>query len=329
MAQLHNINVVSLNVKGLRHPVKRTKSLDYFSSCKADICFLQETHVDDTILQYMKKKWVDTIVFSSAVGKKNGVAIFFAKKLHCQILHKISDKDGRYVLVKIKVNDSVLMLLNVYGPTADDPSFWSNLTTEVLKVGNTPLIVGGDFNVIFYPLLDRLSCTKFPPSKVYYAFKLFMQNTKLVDVWRLHFPTDKCFTFFSNPHNSHSRIDYFLVSRQLISSIISPNIGIIDISDHAMISLILNFDLTIPKQSRWRMNKDIVLNDTNKPKLLTAIQEFFQLNSEGSTSLITRWDAFKAYIRGVTIFIMAHEIKNVILLLKSYRNKLLTLNDCL
>lgn len=119
----------------------------------------------------------------------------------------------------------------------------------------------------------------------------------------------KNFTFFSNPHNSHSRIDCFLVSRQLISSITSPTIGNIDISDHAMISLVLNLNSTGINQSRWRMNTDIILNETNKPKLLAAIQDYFILNPEGSTSMITRWDAFKAYIRGVTISIMAYENK--------------------
>lgn len=79
MSNINGIKIVSFNVKGIRYPVKRTKVLDYLARHKADICLLQETHIDDTGLSYMKKKWVG-IISPPALNGKNGVAILFEKK---------------------------------------------------------------------------------------------------------------------------------------------------------------------------------------------------------------------------------------------------------
>lgn len=42
MLSVNGIKIISFNIKGLRHPVKRTKALHYLAGYKADICLIQE-----------------------------------------------------------------------------------------------------------------------------------------------------------------------------------------------------------------------------------------------------------------------------------------------
>jgi len=51
------------------------------------------------------------------------------------------------------------------------------------------------------------------PSKMAKAITELCSDLGLLDTWRITNPKEKDFTFFSNPHNSLSRIDYIFVSR--------------------------------------------------------------------------------------------------------------------
>ena len=65
------------------------------------------------------------------------------------------------------------------------------------------------------------------------AIDVLSEELGLVDIWRLLHPNEKDFTFFSHPHSSYSRIDYFLLSRDMVSQVLNSTIGNIVLSDHA------------------------------------------------------------------------------------------------
>ena len=48
---------------------------------------------------------------------------------------------------------------------------------------------------------------------------MLSEELGIVDIWRLLHPNEKDFTFFSHPHSSYSRIDYFLLSCDMVSII--------------------------------------------------------------------------------------------------------------
>lgn len=79
------INVVSLNVRGLGHPVKRQKVLSHLAKLNAQIAFLHETHCNDVESLKLKRQWVNQIVFSPAADCHGGVAILFHKSINAQI----------------------------------------------------------------------------------------------------------------------------------------------------------------------------------------------------------------------------------------------------
>ena len=59
-----SIQCVSLNAKGLNNPVKRQKIVSYLQQLKADIAFIQETHLKTDAVSYLKRKWVRQLYHS-------------------------------------------------------------------------------------------------------------------------------------------------------------------------------------------------------------------------------------------------------------------------
>lgn len=119
----------------------------------------------------------------------------------------------------------------------------------------------------------------------------------MVDIWRLQHPTDKNFSFYSHVHKSYTRINYFLISSELLSNITSSTYHNIVISDHSPVSL--QFENILPKQKySWRFNP-LLLEDPSFMEYMTArIDEFLITNDNGEVSDSTLWEVFKVVIRG-------------------------------
>lgn len=64
-----------------------------------------------------------------------------------------------------------------------------------------------------------------------------MEGLCLVDIWRLVNPSSRKYTFYSNCHKMYSRIDFALISKSLVDSVVDCEIGAIAISDHTTVEL--------------------------------------------------------------------------------------------
>ncbi len=95
-------------------------------------------------------------------------------------------------------------------------------------------MVGGDFNAVINPALDKSQSdtTANPSSKL---LNKFITELNLIDLWRIQNTKAKDFTFFSNRHKTFSRIDYIFLSPSLISSNSSISILPILLSDHSAV----------------------------------------------------------------------------------------------
>lgn len=67
--------------------------------------------------------------------------------------------------------------------------------------------------------------------------KLLMKDLGLTDIWWLVNPRQREYTFYSHNHKSHSRIDCFLIGRDLVESISDYSIGPIALTDYAAVQL--------------------------------------------------------------------------------------------
>lgn len=70
-----------------------------------------------------------------------------------------------------------------------------------------------------------------------------MSELGLIDPWRAKNPKGKDFSFFSNVHNSYSRIDFFCLPQQYMHKVTDCFIEPITLSDHAPIVLKLDLGM--------------------------------------------------------------------------------------
>ena len=150
---MHTLNLITWNVRGFHTSSKQIKIINHLMKLKADICFLQETHLTDTELQHLHFKQFDKIFSSTFNSKQRGVSILINKNIPFKLNSSTTDPEGRFVIINISINQLTLTLVNVYGPNNDDPAFFHNLFSLLNNSSN--LIIAGDFNTVLIPSLDR------------------------------------------------------------------------------------------------------------------------------------------------------------------------------
>uniref|UniRef100_A0AAX7TZQ2 exodeoxyribonuclease III n=1 Tax=Astatotilapia calliptera TaxID=8154 RepID=A0AAX7TZQ2_ASTCA len=149
------IKVISFNVNGLTNPIKRSRILNKMKKDRAQIVYLQETHLNNNEHEKLRRMGF-TNMFSSAYesGRRRGVVILISRALNFEKSFELKDKDGRFILVRGTVDGNQVTLMNVYAPPGSDLSFFKYIVNIMVTETQGPLICGGDLNIRLQPDLD-------------------------------------------------------------------------------------------------------------------------------------------------------------------------------
>lgn len=143
------------HIKGSHSPIKGKKILSFLKKEKVDIVMLQETHLDDKENIKLQQCGFDQIYFSSFTTKSRGVAILIRINLPIKVSKCIKDKYGRFVLISASIHGEDFALLNVCCPPCHPLNFLTETFAKLTDLAVENTIVGGDFNCILNPLIDR------------------------------------------------------------------------------------------------------------------------------------------------------------------------------
>lgn len=190
------LRLCTWNIKGVHNPVKRRKILTFLKRDNIDIALLQETHLNDQEHLKLQRGGFVQVFFSSFTSRSRGVAILVKKNLQFSVLDCVNDKSGRYVIVKGVIQGVTISILNVYYPPAHPSDFITKVFLDFSAIQSDIAIVGGDFNCLLNPLMDRLPPKVMPLSPQTKALNAICEELGYVDVWRALHTTDKAFTFF-------------------------------------------------------------------------------------------------------------------------------------
>ena len=112
-----------LNINGLNSPIKRHRLIDRLHKQDPTFCCLQETNLREKDRHYLEIKGWKTIFQANGLKKQAGVAILIANKIDFQPKVIKKDKEGHLILIKGKIFQEKLSILNIYAANTRAASF--------------------------------------------------------------------------------------------------------------------------------------------------------------------------------------------------------------
>ena len=263
MANLFKL--VSLNVRGINNFHKRRAIFTWCRKRKADVIFLQETHSKEESEKQWMNEWGGKIYYSHGSPNSCGVAVLIRNGFNCTIQNTIIDPSGRFIALKVDVEDKVYVLINIYAPNKDKVTckFFKNLhntpQTENLDCEEN-IICGGDFNCPLNPKLDKTGGIMVPRKMVIDNIECLQSELDLVDIWRIKNPQTKSYTWSQKSPQIFCRLDYWLVSNNLQDFVNSTEITPAIKTDHAATEITLTDSYQNAKgPGLWEMNVSLFL----------------------------------------------------------------------
>ena len=182
---MSRLNICSLNCRGLADFRKRR---DVFNKLRGDgynIILLQDIHCNIGKEDTFRNSWGKDILIAPGTHNSRRVAIFFhgVDTEHSDV---VLDTGGNYIIAKITVNKMYqFILVNIYAPNEDDPTFFSNLDRLIGDQSDLPVIIAGDWNLVLDQEADTHGYRRINHPRARNMVMSILQQRNLVDIFRV------------------------------------------------------------------------------------------------------------------------------------------------
>ena len=262
----HALGIVSFNVRGIRDALKRRTIFRHMHvKYPSHIVILQETHSSADAENRWKAEWGGDIYFAHGERTARGVCALIPRNFRGDAVWLTSEHAGRTILLKIKINQAAFLVVGIYAPTQsndrDQLKYFNELDKNLRELDDgLPIIICGDLNV--HLSVADTSNIRFRDTQACKALRGIMTDLDLIDVWRERNPDKKRFSWRRCQPMQQSRIDYFLVCKELTTSHrlskveIEPGVR----SDHSVIVLEIIVGGGKRGPGLWRFNNTLLDN---------------------------------------------------------------------
>jgi exonuclease III len=110
------------------------------------LCCLQEIHLREKDRHYLRVKGWKSIFQTNGPKNQAGVAILILNKIDFQPKFIKKDKEGHVILIKGKVFQDELSILNIYAPNAREFTFIKETLVNLKAHIASHTIIGKDLN---------------------------------------------------------------------------------------------------------------------------------------------------------------------------------------
>jgi sorting nexin-29 len=260
-----NTTIHSMNVNSIRNKFNRAALItDHLIRNKVDFMLLQETWCNsiNQIYTALKLPTGYTLLSDhSAVINTNpeedhkgkGTAIIYKSEWQSYFQFQRSIP-GRLTLVAFKVKSEWIIIASLYHPADSNAVIRKTFQTQLKSIltglpQNAKIILGGDFNNIPNSIIDRLpahSTIKKP--RFISELTSITSAFRLTDIWRFLNPDKLDYTNITQRENqtTKTRIDYFLISQELIECTINCHIlpSVDDDLSHSVVQLAVRLPIS-------------------------------------------------------------------------------------
>ena len=156
------LNIISMNVRGIRNTKKRRSLFSYFKNNKFDIISLQETHLTNKDTNIIEAEWGPNFHISEGTLHSKGMLTLFGFSIKSDDI-RLGFKDNRCLVSLISIDDVDVAIAHFYGPCnyKEKHIFLKNFQAHINKIINDfsfqNIVALGDFNIVKNNNLDIIS----------------------------------------------------------------------------------------------------------------------------------------------------------------------------
>lgn len=298
------LTLLTLNVNGLRAPLKRRALFEELRKSRCDIFFLQETHSTAADQKIWLAEWGADGFFSHGRSNAKGVCILFRRGFTLDVRKEAKDNAGRLVVLQIRHDAEIITLANIYAPTQSEGREQDNFIDDIEEVlaglEIHSLFMGGDFNINLDQIQNENSVDvegRRNNRRRVYAMRLndLLSEYGLTDLWKNKNPLNTRGTFHRNTYTA--RLDYWFTPVNLTdkSSIyISPQ----PLSNHCMVKLEILFSHSTSGPGFWRFDSSLLADE----EFIEGMEHhLLSIGEEGLDNPSIHWEWIKYNIRSFCI----------------------------
>jgi exonuclease III len=266
-----------------------------------DVIFLQETHInDEEMAQRCRTEWEGESFWCLGTHHSCGVALLFNKRLDLAVNNTFCHPNGRLIQIECSIDGQLYSLFNIYAHNESKPrnDFIKFINSRILNC-NGNIILGGDFNCVENPYLDKTKIGKRVRGDSLVELNKLADDCNLIDPYRYLNPKGKVTTYYSAVAQVGTRIDRFYINKEETANLIRVSYQNILGCDHK--GVILKLKTSVPSQGKgyWKCNVS-VLKDPYFEDDFQALWIYLSVEAKGIYSL-EWWDRCKSAFKNLII----------------------------
>ena len=259
MAELHNlIKISSTNVRGINDFQKRRDIFQYLRQQKFQIFCLQDTHFTGSLEPYISAEWGGEVIYSSYTSNARGVCILFNNGFEYKIYSSKCDTNGNYIILDLEIEGKRFTLINLYGPNDDSPNFYTDIIEKMQEYENDTCMICGDFNLVQDQTLDTYNYVSVNNPKAKECILTIKEDLSLVDPFRELHEQMKRYTWRKPTPIKQARLDFFLITENLMPSVQKVDILPSYRSDHSTVVLSIKINEFKKGSGLWKFNNSLL-----------------------------------------------------------------------
>ena len=111
-----DIKCLSVNTRGLNKSIKHRSIFRWIHNQNVHFTFLQETHSSKLSADAWSAEWGGKVFFSHGTTNSQGEMILINPKPDSKVEKCILDRIGRFIILDVALEDSHIILVNIYAP---------------------------------------------------------------------------------------------------------------------------------------------------------------------------------------------------------------------